>query len=240
MKINFYQQVPQKLCFLMHIKNPHTVPGGWSKTKVKKRTFTSEEIMPFRVIFICFKLHCILCGETCSLKSDPRNPSRWRAAYLCKTASRGTGLSFKDSILEVCGRWKDAWANQVEVALQGAISDLPTAEARYHNGCRKNFMLFKIKEANTYASTKDTDLTFEKLVEDIISNKPNIWTSSEVHENYLLHGGKGCRIAVFAKLQKHFDDKYVVFSAPGLSILLVLHDTVQVCSNLLMTMMTKE
>ena len=50
------------------------------------------------------KLPCIFCGETCSLKSDPRNPSRWWAAYLCKTASHGIGLSFKDSILEVGGR----------------------------------------------------------------------------------------------------------------------------------------
>ena len=28
-----------------------------------------------------------------------------------------------------------------------------------------------------------TDLAFDKPVEDIISNKSNIWTSSEVHEN---------------------------------------------------------
>ena len=87
-------------------------------------------------------------------------------------------------------------------------------------------MLFKIKEANTYASTSDTDLAFDKLVEDIISNKSNIWTSSEVHENYLLHGGKECCKAVFGKLQKHFDDKYVVFSAPGLSSLMAFHGTV--------------
>ena len=87
-------------------------------------------------------------------------------------------------------------------------------------------MLFKLKEANTYASTSDTDLAFDKLVEDIISNKSNIWTSSEEHENYLLHGGKGCCKAVFAKLQKHFDDKLVVFSTPGLSSLLVFRDTV--------------
>ena len=172
------------------------------------------------------KLHCIFCGVTHSLKFDPRNPSRWQAAYLCKTTSRGTGLSFKDSILEVCGRRKDAWANQVEVRLQGAISDLHTAEARYHDSCRKNSMLFKIKEANTYASTSDTDLAFDKLVEDIISSKSNIGTSSEVHENYLLHGGKGCLKAVFAKLQKHFDDKLVIFSAPGLSSLLVFRYTV--------------
>ena len=187
-----------------------------------------------------FKLHCIFCGEISSLISDPRNPTRRRATYLCKTASSGTGLSFKDSILEVCGRWKDAWANQVEVRLQGAISDLHAAEARYHDSCRKNFMLFEIKEANTYASARDTDLVFDKLVEDIISNKPNIWTSSEVHESYLLHGGKGCLKAVFAKLKKHFDDKLIVFSAPGLSIFWCFVIQFQVCSNLLMTMITME
>ena len=69
-------------------------------------------------------------------------------------------------------------------------------------------------------------MAFDKLVEDIISNKSKIWTSSEVHENNLLHGGKGCRKAVFAKLQKQFDDKLVIFSAPGLSSLLVFRDTV--------------
>ena len=54
---------------------------------------------------------------------------------------------------EADGRRKDAWANLFEVKLQGAISDLHAAEAHYHESCRKNFMLFKIKEANTYAST---------------------------------------------------------------------------------------
>ena len=136
--------MPQKLCFLIHVKNPHTAPGGWSKMKVKKRTSNSKRLCRSELSSFAFKLHCIFCGETCSLKSDPHNPSRWRAAYLCKTASRGTRLSFKDSILEVCGRRKDAWENQVEVRLQGEISDLHAAEPRYHDSCRKNFMLFKI------------------------------------------------------------------------------------------------
>ena len=52
------------------------------------------------------------------------------------------------------------------------------------------------------------------------ADKSNVWTSSEVHENYLLHGGKGCPKAVFVNLQKHFDDKLGAFSAPGLSSLL--------------------
>ena len=77
----------------------------------------------------------------------------WRSAYLCKIASRGTGLSFIDSILEICNRRKDTWANQVEERLHDAVSDVHSAEARYHDSCRKNFMLFKIKQDNTCAST---------------------------------------------------------------------------------------
>ena len=85
--------------------------------------------------------------------------------------------------------------------LQGAVSDLHAAKASYHDSCRKNFMLFKIKQANTCASTS-TDSTFDKLVKDITSNKSKTRTFSDVHESYLLHGGKGSRKAVLAKLQE--------------------------------------
>ena len=186
------------------------------KWRLKSEPPLLKRLCCLELSLFVFKLHCIFCGETCNLKSNPNNPSRWRFAYLCKTASRGIGLSFKDSILEICGRWKDAWANQVEVRLQGAISDPHAAEACYHDSCWKNVMLFKIKEANTYASTSDTDLAFDKLVEDINSSRLAIWISCDVHENNLLHGGKWCCKTVFAKLQKNFDDKLVVFSAPGL------------------------
>ena len=40
--------------------------------------------------------------------------------------------------------------------------------------------------------------------------------------------------------QKHFDDKLVVFSAPGLSSILVFCDTVPSVFKLLMTIMTIE
>ena len=101
-------------------------------------------------------------------------------------------------------------------------------------------MLLKINEANTSASTSDTDLASDKLVEDIISNKSNIWTSSEVHGNYLLHGVKGYRKGGFAKLQKHFDDKLVIFSVQDSPVFWCFVIQSQVYSNLLMTMMTME
>ena len=74
--------------------------------------------------------------------------------------------------------------------LQGAVSDLHAAEARYHDSCRKSFMLFKIKQANTCASTS-TDSVFDKLVEDITSNKSKIGTFSDVHESWKLQSSPG-------------------------------------------------
>ena len=63
-------------------------------------------------------------------------------------------------------------------------------------------------------------------MKDIISDKSKIWTSTEVHEAYLLHGVK-YTIELSFPQQKHFDDKLVLFFAPGLvSSLLVFRDTV--------------
>ena len=88
-------------------------------------------------------------------------------------------------------------------------------------------MLFKIKEANTYASTSDTDLAFDKLVEDTISNKSNIWTSSEMHENYIAWWQRMPQ-SCLCKTAEAIDDKLVVFSAPGLSSFLVFRGTVPI------------
>ena len=166
--------------------------------------------MSFKCISLDFKLHCIFCGETCFLKSDPCNPSRWRSAYFCMTASRGIGLSFKDSILETCNRQKDTWASQVEVRLQGAVSDLHVAEARYHNSCRKNFMLFKSKQANACAST-NTDSAFEACGR-------HHRTFSDVYESMVVKDATkqsllNCR------------STSIVFPSSGLSSLLVFRDT---------------
>ena len=46
------------------------------------------------------KVHCILCGETCNLKLTCATHLGGDLHNLCKTASHGTGLSFKDSVLD--------------------------------------------------------------------------------------------------------------------------------------------
>ena len=49
-----------------------------------------------------WKLHCLFCGKPCALEKDPKNPNRWREAYLCTTSDRGPNkMNFKDFLLKV-------------------------------------------------------------------------------------------------------------------------------------------
>ena len=83
-----------------------------------------------------FQQHCIYCGEECLVKKDPKNPSRWRPAYICTQIVRtGQKQSLKQEILEKCDERNDEWASQVRVRVCGAVSDLHAADARYHKSC---------------------------------------------------------------------------------------------------------
>ena len=103
-----------------------------SAKKTRKATMTSGFV---------FQEHCLFCGEPCNLQKDPKHPDRWRPAYLCCEAiSKGGKKSFKNSILEACDLRKDEWAARVRVWVEGSVSDLHAADARYHVDCRATFM----------------------------------------------------------------------------------------------------
>ena len=87
-----------------------------------------------------FKQQCFYCGEACALTPSKTNSSRWRRSYLCRTADRGTTKTFKETVMEICRQRNDKWAQEVQVRLEGAVSDLHAADAHYHDGCRKKFM----------------------------------------------------------------------------------------------------
>jgi len=51
-------------------------------------------------------------------------------------------------ILSVCDSRNDQWVNHVKIRIQGAVSDLHTADARYHEDCKSSFMaLYSVKAA---------------------------------------------------------------------------------------------
>ena len=52
----------------------------------------------------------------------------------------GGDIGFKGSILRVCAQRNDRTADVVRTRVQGAVSDLHAADARYHIDCRAMFM----------------------------------------------------------------------------------------------------
>ena len=110
-----------------------------------------------------FKVHCLFCGEYCNVEPDKKNPSRWRPAYLVRTVDPKN--PYKKVILNVCAQRGDAQADAVFVRVNGAIADLHSAEARYHDDCRKLFMnehnVQSVVRANLTESD-EADEAFEK------------------------------------------------------------------------------
>ena len=159
------------------------------------------------------------------MEKDKKHPDRWKKAVLCRTAYEGPGKkAFKESILEACTQRNDDIANQVRVRVEGALSDLHAADARYHVNCMASFMSPKSVSAAKNASKDDenTDPAFDEIIGEMLKDKSLLWNSVELYHQYQLFGGKALlRRSLLVKIQHHFLDDIAVLSSPGLSSLVV-------------------
>ncbi len=57
-----------------------------------------------------FLQHCLFCGERCDVEKDPKHPSRWRPAYVCR---EGESRGLKEAIYETCGKRTDIQSDQI-------------------------------------------------------------------------------------------------------------------------------
>lgn len=177
-----------------------------------------------------FRQHCLYCGEACDLSKDPRHPDRWRPAYLCRsTHSEHDQKPYKQFLLEKCDARNDSWANEIRVRIQGAVSDLHAAEARYHRDCMSRFL----SNRNVTPDVQDTlptqtveDLALKHVVKVISDNKDCIWNSIELFEEYTSHAG--CvltRRHLIDELQSHFAGELLVLSSQGYAKIIAFHKT---------------
>ena len=164
-----------------------------------------------------FKEHCVFCGEDCILTKDPKNPKRWRAAYLCRQLKlKGKNVTFNQAVLDVCAARNDDWSNDVERRIRGAVSDLHAADARYHVDCRNKFMTpVNIKYAASSKSKNADDEAIKSLIECMSSEKNRTWTMVELYDEFRAFGGKLTKDYVAKKIKEHFGDQLLVFSSPG-------------------------
>lgn len=90
-----------------------------------------------------YKRDCIFCGDEC-LPMDARHPERWDRVRECITKERfdkecNPLPTMKDVILDVAEQRNDEVARRVKLHL-AFVSDLPSAECKYHVRCYNSFM----------------------------------------------------------------------------------------------------
>ncbi|KAG0720297.1 hypothetical protein GWK47_048802 [Chionoecetes opilio] len=151
----------------------------------------SKRIKKSEASAFSFQEHSLFCGERCEAQPNPKNPSRWRKAKVCRTADRGPDRKpYKKVILEACHKRNDRWSREVMVRLQGAMSDLHAADARYHADCRCWFLSPKsVAQAKETKPDDKLDPAFQSLIIHMESNKSSVWTSVEVHNMYQENNG---------------------------------------------------
>lgn len=81
----FYLRYTSSYCIAKNLKrNPLTQKCASAEESVAKRRRSA--LLPFS-----FTESCLFCGEMCSLRPHPRNPSRWKRSILSRTVDHGEG-----------------------------------------------------------------------------------------------------------------------------------------------------
>ena len=175
-----------------------------------------------------FKTQCLFCGNIIC-KPDTKHPHRNIRVVLCKTADSPNHKNFKTVIMDTCRARRDQWANEILVRVQGAVSDLHAADARYHYDCRTKFMA--PKSVHLAASTAvghasaQSDPAFDKLVRDMSAERSTIRNSSDIYKQYQLYGGMSMtKRTLIAALKAHFEDDLVIFRSAGIASILVFRE----------------
>jgi len=117
------------------------------------------------------------------VEKEACHPDRWRRVSLCRTAARPGQKSFKDSILDVCTRRSGNSAQTVRSGVEGALSDLHAADARYHLDCMTAFISPRsVAAAASHSEIENessTDEIFENVIAEMERSKDRVWNSLE-------------------------------------------------------------
>ena len=164
-----------------------------------------------------FREHCLFCGLQCLVDRDERNPSRWKEAYLCRTADRGGRMSFKEVILLRCNERNDEWSREVSLRVHSAISDLHAADARYHKQCRSQFF------SNDPQKIKHdvVDDALHKLTKEMLQNETTIWNSVECYRRYQELGGTKLQRRNLTQVLPQVVGNLLVLSSPGMASMFI-------------------
>jgi len=96
---------------------------------------------------------------------------------LCRTEYASPGKkSLKEFILKVCDQRKDNVGEQVRFRVEGTLSDLHAADARYHVDCMTNFTspnsIAAAQNANKVNVNEDP--AFHSVTEEMVKDKSRL------------------------------------------------------------------
>ena len=117
--------------------------------------------------------------------------------------------------MTACDERGDKWSDEVRTRLNDRRSshDLHTADARYHEECRKKFMRFKKAKLDEYS-----DDAFQELLQAIEDDPKRMWNSIEMERTYKeINGIRKSRKSLVNGVLTHFGDIMVHLTSPGLA-----------------------
>ena len=149
-------------------------------------------------------------------KKDPKNPSRWREAYLCLSAE-GTKTLNKELIVQRCNEKGDKHSEDVKFRLV-MVKDLAASDCRYHKDCYSKFFSNDGKPSDSKAS--HSDIPFKELLKIIDSDVNKVWTSSGFVDQYSelckTHSSNHwTKKWLIQKICSHYGEKLVALSSIG-------------------------
>jgi hypothetical protein len=124
--------------------------------------------------------------------------------------------TLKDVILDVAGQRNDEVARRVSLHI-GFLSDLPSAECKYHVRCYNSFMKIPLYADLPTGTVDDKEL--QQVIECMNQNKSKVWNSIQLHELYTNLGGELTRREMFKKLTDCISKDFVIVRVDGCATL---------------------
>ena len=117
-------------------------------------------------------------------------------------------------------------SEKVKVRIAGIPSDLHAANVIYHVDCKARFVTAKAtqaaaREASSSSNTEPRDDAFNSVIRHLATNKPNLYNSFDIYQEYVDAGGKTLsRRQLISKIVEQFGGDLIILSSPGLTNIL--------------------
>ena len=198
-----------KSCYCTYTSRSRKSEQGKRKS-TPTDTGVSKRLLKSQCSDFVFKRDCLLCGNECKPK-DSKNPHSWVQVRQCRTVDRGSDITFKQHLENLCDERQDQWANEVAARLSGVI-DLPASDAQYHAPCYDKFRVVPISRPSMMTPVEEA---LRSVVTTMAENMTDTWTTTELYDMYLAASGTVSRRQFVSSITAYFGDKLLLLHIEG-------------------------